>query len=69
MIKELTIKYKGIDLMVRGTYIRGRGYINFHDEPEVDEFMIEGYDSFDDMTDITVDEWELEQLCIDKLKQ
>lgn len=76
MLKEFKIDYKGLTLLVTGSYIKGRGFINYSDEPEEDEFIIDDYNvtdynSIDDLRDFilskrTINDREIERLCLEK---
>ncbi len=76
MLKEFKIDYKGLTLLVIGTYIKGRGYINPLDEPEEDEFIIDAYNitdfnSIDELRDFIlgkfiINDREIERICLEK---
>lgn len=76
MLKEFKIDYKGLTLLVTGSYIKGRGFINYDDEPEEDEFIIDDYNvtdynSIDDLRDFIlskrlINDREIERICLEK---
>jgi len=76
MIKQFKIDYKGLTLLVSGTFIKGRGYINHDDVPEEDEFIIDdynltAYNTVDDLRDFIlnfsiINENEVSRICLDK---
>lgn len=78
MIKEIKLEYKGITFLVTGDYIEGAGYIN-DNPPEEDEFWIQEYNvteynTINDLRDFilsnsSINEQEIERICIDKCKE
>lgn len=68
MTYELEVCYKGEDLVINFTFIKGKGWLNSLDPPEEDEIIIHkinGKDSYD------YDHWELmeiERICLEKIK-
>lgn len=72
MLKRIKIKYKGLIILVTGDYIRGRGYINYNDPPEEDEFFADDFDittynTIEQLKEFILSESHLNLLEIEKL--
>lgn len=75
MSREITIEYKGLTILVKGEFIKGRGFISYNDPPEEDEFIIEeynitDYNSIDDLRDFIlsnkkINDAEIERICLE----
>lgn len=75
MSKEIIIQYKGLTISVIGTFIKGRGFINYNDPPEEDEFIIDcynitDYNTIDDLRDFIlsnkkINDAEIERVCLE----
>jgi len=69
-MKEITINYKSFDLIVKGSYIPSFDFNNQLDPPEPAEFYIKSILIVDgDFGELNINQWDIEQLCIEKLKE
>ncbi len=77
-MKEIKLQYKGLTLLVIGTFIKGAGWFNDLDPPEEDEFIINEYNvteynTIDDLRDFilsnsAINDYEIEQMCLEKCR-
>ena len=81
MIKEINLNYKGLDIIVTGDYIVGLVSYNNLDPPEEDQFWINELEVNKNAINIflnmknfieersSFNEYDIEQMCIDKCKE